>query len=107
MPISFVHHFQPLDLENNAKAKRFLNEKIEASHSEEITKRLNEGLDVIAIDMNLNFSVMKPIHARWLISFYDHLQCQVNLIKQSFYFAAIYDAITMPLAEEDAFIDLV
>ena len=50
---------------------------------------------------------MKPIHARWLIGFFDHMQSQVNLIKQSFYMAGIYDAITMPLPEEDPFIDLV
>ena len=79
------------------RAKRFLNEKYEAWYSVEITKRLNEGSDVYAIDIDLNLSVMKPIHARWLISFYDHMQNQVNLIKQSFYVADIYDAITMPL----------
>ena len=50
---------------------------------------------------------MKPIHARWLISFYDHMQNQVNLIKQSFHMAGIYDAITMLLPEEDPFIDLI
>ena len=50
---------------------------------------------------------MKPINARWLIGFYDHMQNQVNLIKQSFYMAGIYDAITMPLTEEDHLIDLI
>ena len=76
-------------------------------YSGEITKRFNEGSDVYAIDVNLNLSVMKPIHARWLIRFYDYMQNQVNLIKQSFYMAGIYDAITMLLPEKDPFIDLI
>ena len=89
------------------RAKRFLSEKFEAGYSGEITKWLNEGSEVYGIDINFNVSVMKPIHARWLRSFYDHMQNQVNLIKQSFYMVGIYDAITMPLPEEDPFIDLV
>ena len=76
-------------------------------YSGEITKRLNAGSDVYAIDINLDFSVIKPIHARWLISFYDQMQNHVNLIKQTFYVVGIYDVITMLLPEEDPFIDLI
>ena len=107
VPPDLTHIFQPLDLAINAKATRFLNEKSEASYSQKVTKLLSEGSDVYAANTTLDLSVMKPIHARWLISFYDHMQNQVDLIKQSFYMASIYDAIAMPLPEEDPFIDLI
>ena len=107
VPPNVTHIFQPLDLALNAKAKRFLNEKFEAWYSQEVTKLLNEGSDVYAINITVNVSVMKPIHARWPMHFYDHMQNQVDLIKQSFYMAGIYDAIAMPLPGEDPFIDLI
>ena len=106
-PPDLTHIFQPLDFAINAKAKRFLNEKSEAWYSQQVTMPLNEGSDVCAINITLNLSVMKPIHARWLISFYDHMQNQVDLIKQSFYMAGIYDAIAMPLPAEDPFINFI
>ena len=43
-----THIFQPLDLAINAKAKRFLNEKSEASYSQKVTKLSNEGPVVYA-----------------------------------------------------------
>ena len=77
-PPNLTHIFQTLDLAINAKAKRFLNEKFEAWYSQEVTKLLNEGSDIYAINITLNLSVMKPFHARWLISFYDHMHSQVD-----------------------------
>ena len=106
-PPNLTHIFQPLDLPINAKAKRFLNGKFEAWYSQQVTMPLNEGSDVCAINITLNLSAMKPIHARWLVSFYDHMQNQVDLIKQSFYMAGIYVAIAMPLPEEDPFINFI
>ena len=107
VPLNLTHIFQPLGLAIKSKAKRFLSKTFEAWHSQEVTKLLNEGSDVYAINITLNLSVMKPTHARWLISFYDHMQNQVDLIKQSFYMAGIYDAIAMPLPEEDPYTDLI
>ena len=107
VPPDVAHIFQPLDLAINSKAKRVLNKKSEASYSQKVIKLLSEGSDVYAANITLDLSVMTPIHARWLISFYDHMQNQVDLIKQSFYMAGIYDAIAMPLPEEDPFIDLI
>ena len=107
VPPDLTHLFQPLDLAHNAKAKCFLNEKSEALYTQKVTKLLSEGSDVYAINNTSDLSVMKPIHTRWLIRFYDHMQNQVDLIKQSFYMAGIYNAIAMPLPEEDPSIDLI
>ena len=63
----------------NANAKRFLKDKFETWYCKQTTKGLESGADVHTIDVNTNLSVMKPIHANWIISFYDHMRNQEEI----------------------------
>ena len=83
VPANLTNYFQPLDLASNANAKRFLEDKFETWYCKQITKGLKSGADVYAIDVNTNLSVMKPIHANWIIGFYDHMRNQEEIIKKN------------------------
>ena len=56
-------------------------------------------------DVKLQLSVMKPIHARWLIALYDYLRNQSVLTKKGFE-KADNDAVELDLEREDPYADL-
>ena len=74
--------------------------------SGEVSAQLHGGAGVYAVDVKLQLSILKPIHARWLISLYDHLRSQPDLILKGFERAGINDALTIELENEDPFADL-
>ena len=57
-------------------------------------------------DVKLQLSVMKPIHARWLIALYDYLRNQSVLTKKGFEKADIDDAVELDLEREAPYADL-
>ena len=54
----------------------------------------------------MQLSILKPIHARWLISLYDYLRTQQEMIKKGFETAGICEALEIELESEDPFEDL-
>ena len=99
-------YFQPLDLTINGVAKTFLKDKFGNWYASEVTKQLDGGADVYAVDVKLQLSVLKPVHARWLISLYDYFRNQPELIIKGFEQAGISDAIHIEIESEDPFEDL-
>ena len=64
-------------------------------------------LFILITDVNTKLSVMKPIHARWLVGLYNHLQNKPEVIRKGFEMAGIVEAVTRELEPEDPFEDLV
>ena len=89
-----THYFHPLDLTVNSVAKIILKEKFE------------EGIEVYEINGPLKFSILKPIHGRWLVGLYDHLRYNKDIIIKGFESAGIIEALTQELPNEDPFTDL-
>ena len=73
VPANMTHFFQPLDLTVNREAKKFMKDQFTAWYSAQIHTQLDSGvpLDDVYVDMRL--SVLKPIHATWLVSMFNHL----------------------------------
>ena len=80
VPANLTRYFQPLDLTINGVAKTFLKDTFGSWYAGEVSKQLNSGAGIYAVDVKLQLSVLKPIHARWLISLHDHLRNQTQLI---------------------------
>ena len=95
-----------MDLTVNGNAQDFLNAKFGDWYANQITRKLENGEDAYEIEVETTLTVMKPIHAHWIIGLYDHLRKQPGLIKNGFKMAGIADAITKDLDEEDPFVDL-
>ena len=67
VPPNLTHIFQVLDLWINGHAKQFLNGKFSQWYTEQITKQLDRGVDIYNVKIDTTLTVMKPIHAQWLI----------------------------------------
>ena len=66
-----THLFQPLDLTVNSWAKNFLREKFAAWYAMKVKESLDEGIDLEDMDIKTPLSIMKPLHAFWLIDLYN------------------------------------
>ncbi len=106
VPNNMTDHFQPLDLNVNGHAKEFLKSKFECWYAQQVTDQINSGSTVYDVNVLLKLSIIKPIHARWLLGLYDHLRNSSDTIIKAFEMAGIKDSLTMELPSEDPFADL-
>ena len=85
----------------------FLKKKFKEWYSKQVTSQLAQGANLCDIEVKLVLSVLKPTHAKWLISPYDHLQNNCSdLIKKGFRIAGIDDILLEEPEAEDTFADL-
>ena len=66
-----THFFQPLDLTVNRVAKNFTKKEFTSYYSGVIQQGLQEGKDLENIEVDLRLSVIKPLHAQWLVNMYN------------------------------------
>ena len=104
VPPNLTHVFQPLDLSINGVAKAFLTNKFSEWYSKEIAKGLDQGQNIYDIEVNTTLTVMKPIHANWIMGLYDRLRNYPDLIKKDFEETGITAAIEQELEPVDSFI---
>ena len=64
------------------------------------------GLDIHEIRVDTTLTVMKLIHAQWIIGLYDRLRNDVELTKKVFKEAGITSAIEVEIEPADPFKDL-
>lgn len=81
--------------------------KFQEWYATEISKQVDKGVDIHSIDVSTKLSVMKPIHARWLVGLYDYLLNKPHVVRKGFEMAGIVKAVTKELEPEDPFEDLV
>ena len=99
VPANLTHKFQPLDINVNGEAKGFLKDQFHKWYTGEIQKQMDNGKDIYEVDVDTQFSRMKPIHARWVISLYNKLRNSKKVIENGFRAAAITEA----FGDEDPF----
>ena len=78
VPAGMTHFFQPLDLTVNGEAKRFMKDMFITWYSAEVQKQMESGNSTDEIEVDLRLSVLKPLHATWLVSLYNHLTGSVE-----------------------------
>ena len=103
---NLTHVFQPSDLAINGVAKSFLKSKFSEWYSKEIEKALDKGQDIHEVKVDTTLTVMKSIHAQWIIGPYDRLRNDFELTKKSFKEAGITLAIEEEIEPVDPFKDL-
>ena len=94
------NHFQPLDLTVNGPGKEFLKIKFEMWYASQITEQLDKGRDIYGVEVPLKLSILKPIHANWIIGLYDDLRNNTEMICKGFEQAGINEALTLKLDED-------
>ena len=76
IPPNMTHSFHPLDLTVNKVAKDFMKKKFSEWFSRQISIGLENGQKLEDIQIDYRLSVLKPMHAKCLISFYDFIVAQ-------------------------------
>ena len=61
------------DLTVNREAKKFMKDQFTSWYSAQIQSQLDSGVVLDDVDVDLRLSVLKPIHATWIVSMYNHL----------------------------------
>ena len=77
VPANMTHLFQPLDLTINGEAKGFMKDKFTAWYSNEVKQQIELGGDSTDVNVDLRLTVLKPLHAIWLVDLYNHLTSPV------------------------------
>ena len=95
VPANMTHIFQPLDLTVNKAAKDFTRDKFSDWFTKQINLGLDKGLELNDIVVDYKLSVLKPLHAKWLISFYDYMSTVKgkDVIANGWKKSGIFDAI--------------
>ena len=66
--------FQPLDLSVNGSCKSFSRREAQFWYSLQIEKQRKEGKKAHEINVDTRISIMKPLHAKWVVSFYNYMK---------------------------------
>ena len=61
------------DMTVNREAKKFMKDQFTSWYSAQIQSQLDSGVVLNDVDVDLRLSVLKPIHATWIVSNYNHL----------------------------------
>ena len=75
VPANLTYLFQPLDVQGgpNGYVKRFMQKKFTLWHSDQVIRALDEGKDIKDVEISLKLSIVKPLHAKWLIEMHNHM----------------------------------
>ena len=83
VPHNLTNKFQPLDITVNKPAK---------SYTEQVAKQLNEGKAPADVEVSLNLSEIKPLHAKWIYEMYEYLRGRSDLVLNGFESAGLTEA---------------
>ena len=99
VPNNMTHLFQPLDLTVNSWAKNFMREKFAEWYASQIREGLDPGKDLEDIEVKTPLSVIKPMHAQWIIELYNELtsSSRREVVVNGWKAAGIYDAMRWEL----------
>ena len=72
---NLTYLFQPLNVQGgpNGYVKRFVKKKFMLWYSDQVIRALDEGKDIKDVEISLKLSIVKPLHAKWLIEMYNHM----------------------------------
>ena len=62
-------------------------------YTEQVAKQLNEGKAPADVEVSLNLSEIKPLHAKWIYEMYEYLRGRSDLILNGFESAGITEVV--------------
>ena len=80
VPSNWTNCFQPLDLTVNKSGKDFLRKEAQSWYSQEIVKQMEAGKRSDQIKVDDRVSVVKPLHAKWIVKHYDYARTKPQLV---------------------------
>ena len=95
MIYSSTHLLQPLDLTVNGHCKSFMKGMFAECYRKQVEEALSHGKKVEDIEIKFYLTIIKPLHAKWLMEFYNHITSEEGseLIINDWKRSGIYDAV--------------
>ena len=93
VPHNLTKRFQPLDITVNKPAKSFIKYKYNMWYTEQDVKNLKEGKVPVDVEVSLNLSEIKPLHAKWIQEMYEYLRGCSGLVLNGLESAEITEAV--------------
>jgi len=94
VPNNWTNYFQPLDLTVNKSSKDFLRQEAQSWYSKEISKQMEAGKRPDEIKVDVRISIMKPLHAKWIVKYYDYARNKPELIINGWKESGILDKLS-------------
>ena len=108
VPNNHTDLIQPLDSSVSKGVKSFLTDKYQEWYAQQVTAQLNRG--VSPHDVNVELSVVKPLHARWIIQYYRNMQNSklpiLSGFRKAHITAAVNEAKALARLSENPFEDI-
>ena len=104
VPANMTHFFQPLDLTVNGSAKKYMRKQFIVYYSSAVKQQLDSGKPLEDIDIDFRLTVIKPLHAQWLVDMFNFFTTQkgAEIITKGWKKAGII-GILIVLPSEDPF----
>ena len=78
VPRNPTNKFQLLDFTINKTAKAFIQNRYNDWFSDQVARQLKSGNDTTDIKVSLMLSDLKPLHAKWIVDLYNHIEGENN-----------------------------
>ena len=100
VPNNMTYMFQPLDLTVNKHCKTFLKNLFSEWYSRQIENEMSLGKKIEDVNILFRLTTLKPLHAKWLLEFYNHITSEsgAEIILNGWKAAGIYDPLKMGTA---------
>ena len=93
VPCNLTNKFQPLDLSVNKVAKSSIQNKYNDWFPNQVFTQLQNGKHLADIKISSKLSDLKPIYARWIVDWYNHVTKEKEMIVRGFNSAGISEAV--------------
>ena len=103
VPYNMTNDFQPLDLTVNRSWKSFLRDKAQIWYEELVQVQISKGIAPESVSVNLKISILKPMHAKWVTQYYDHIRTNEDIVKNEWRRPGITKPIKENIRKEDPF----
>ena len=82
VPHNDTNKFKPLDLSVNKGAKLFIHNKYNDWFADQLFMQLQTGKDSTDVEILSKLLDLKPIHARWIVDWYNHVIKEKEIVRR-------------------------
>ena len=84
MPVGCTGELQPLDLSINEEFKAEMKSSFSRWYADEVKQALDQGVSLDNLKVDLRASLIKPLHANWLMLPMSTLQHKLDAVCRGF-----------------------